>query len=178
MAEQAGARTEPASARRKADARRKGQIPFSRDLSMALVLMAALGVLSLTSEATIQALIRSLREWWSMAANPRSWSSATADMLQAAMLKMGSDSLIILLPVLACVLVMATGATVAQTGFLWKQDAFSLDLSRINPIAGGPMTDLDVTGVFIAVGHATNTQMFEGQLEMKGGYIITRIAGG
>jgi thioredoxin reductase (NADPH) len=45
---------------------------------------------------------------------------------------------------------------------------------RINPIAGGPMTDLDVTGVFIAVGHAPNTQMFEGQLEMKGGYIITR----
>ena len=45
---------------------------------------------------------------------------------------------------------------------------------RINPIAGGPMTDLDVTGVFIAVGHAPNTQLFEGQLEMKGGYIITR----
>lgn len=136
MAEQAGARTEPASARRKADARRKGQVPFSRDLSMALVLMAALGVLSLTSEATVQALIRMLREWWSMAVNPRSWSAGTAEMLQAAMLKMGSDSLIILLPVLACVLVMATGATVAQTGLLWKQDAFSLDLSRINPIAG------------------------------------------
>ncbi|CAI4033006.1 Flagellar biosynthetic protein FlhB [Nitrospira tepida] len=136
MAEQAGARTEPASARRKAEARRKGQVPFSRDLSMALVLMAALGVLSLTSEATIQALLRILREWWSMAADPRSWSAATAEMLQAAMLKMGSDSLIILLPVLACVLVMATGATVAQTGLLWKQDAFGFDLSRISPIAG------------------------------------------
>jgi thioredoxin reductase (NADPH) len=45
---------------------------------------------------------------------------------------------------------------------------------RVNPIAGGPMTDLDVTGVFIAVGHAPNTQLFEGQLEMKGGYIIAR----
>jgi thioredoxin reductase (NADPH) len=45
---------------------------------------------------------------------------------------------------------------------------------RVNPIAGGPMTDIDVTGVFIAVGHAPNTQLFEGQLEMKGGYIITR----
>ena len=43
---------------------------------------------------------------------------------------------------------------------------------RINPIAGGPMHDLDVTGVFIAVGHAPNTQLFEGQLEMKGGYLI------
>lgn len=34
---------------------------------------------------------------------------------------------------------------------------------RINPVAGGPMRDLDLTGVFIAVGHAPNTQLFEGQ---------------
>jgi thioredoxin reductase (NADPH) len=43
---------------------------------------------------------------------------------------------------------------------------------RINPVAGGPAHQLDVTGVFIAVGHAPNTQLFEGQLEMKGGYLI------
>lgn len=45
---------------------------------------------------------------------------------------------------------------------------------RINPVAGGPMRDLDLTGVFIAVGHAPNTQLFEGQLEMKGGYLIVK----
>jgi len=28
--------------------------------------------------------------------------------------------------------------------------------------------------VFIAVGHAPNTQLFEGQLEMKGGYLVVR----
>ena len=31
-----------------------------------------------------------------------------------------------------------------------------------------------MTGVFIAVGHAPNTQLFEGQLEMKNGYLIVR----
>ncbi|MFO1408635.1 MAG: thioredoxin-disulfide reductase [Steroidobacteraceae bacterium] len=31
--------------------------------------------------------------------------------------------------------------------------------------------DIPVAGVFIAVGHTPNTQIFEGQLEMKGGYI-------
>lgn len=45
---------------------------------------------------------------------------------------------------------------------------------RIAPVAGGPTRDLDVTGVFIAVGHAPNTQLFEGQLEMKNGYLIVK----
>ena len=38
----------------------------------------------------------------------------------------------------------------------------------------GKKKGLDVQGVFIAIGHAPNTAIFEGQLEMKGGYIKTR----
>ena len=33
---------------------------------------------------------------------------------------------------------------------------------------------LDVKGVFIAIGHTPNTQIFEGQLDMKNGYIIVK----
>jgi thioredoxin reductase (NADPH) len=45
---------------------------------------------------------------------------------------------------------------------------------RIAPVGAGLKEDLSVTGVFIAVGHAPNTQLFEGQLEMKGGYLIIK----
>ena len=33
------------------------------------------------------------------------------------------------------------------------------------------MTELEVKGVFIAIGHKPNTDLFEGQLDMEGGYI-------
>ncbi|WP_444913221.1 thioredoxin-disulfide reductase [Microbulbifer sp. PAAF003] len=33
-------------------------------------------------------------------------------------------------------------------------------------------TELDVSGVFIAIGHKPNTGIFQGQLEMNGGYLI------
>jgi thioredoxin reductase (NADPH) len=43
--------------------------------------------------------------------------------------------------------------------------------ARIRHARNDGTQDLDVKGVFIAIGHTPNTQLFEGQLEMKGGYI-------
>ncbi len=42
---------------------------------------------------------------------------------------------------------------------------------RIKNIEDGSSKDLDVHGVFIAIGHTPNTGIFEGQLEMDHGYI-------
>ena len=45
---------------------------------------------------------------------------------------------------------------------------------RIRHASDGGIRDVDVKGVFIAIGHTPNTHLFEGQLEMKGGYIHVR----
>jgi len=42
---------------------------------------------------------------------------------------------------------------------------------RIRSTDGKTTETLPVTGVFIAIGHAPNTGLFEGQLEMRGGYL-------
>jgi thioredoxin reductase (NADPH) len=45
---------------------------------------------------------------------------------------------------------------------------------RIKDVANGALEDIKVHGLFIAIGHSPNTQIFDGQLNMKGGYILTR----
>ena len=45
---------------------------------------------------------------------------------------------------------------------------------RIKDTSNGATRDLDVSGVFIAVGHAPTTAIFQGQLDMKGGYLAIR----
>ncbi|MCL2875876.1 MAG: thioredoxin-disulfide reductase [Betaproteobacteria bacterium] len=45
---------------------------------------------------------------------------------------------------------------------------------RIRNVTNGQTRDVAVHGVFIAIGHQPNTGIFAGQLDMDGGYIITR----
>jgi thioredoxin reductase (NADPH) len=45
---------------------------------------------------------------------------------------------------------------------------------RVKNVKSGATQQLDVMGVFIAIGHKPNTDIFEGQLDMEGGYIVTR----
>jgi thioredoxin reductase (NADPH) len=44
---------------------------------------------------------------------------------------------------------------------------------RIKNTKTGDTSDVALQGLFVAIGHKPNTDIFEGQLEMKNGYIIT-----
>jgi thioredoxin reductase (NADPH) len=45
---------------------------------------------------------------------------------------------------------------------------------RLKNVRNGAGRKVDVQGVFIAIGHTPNTAVFQGQLAMEGGYIVTR----
>jgi thioredoxin reductase (NADPH) len=45
---------------------------------------------------------------------------------------------------------------------------------RVKNVKSGESSEIELAGVFIAVGHAPNTGIFDGQLDMKGGYITIR----
>ena len=53
-------------------------------------------------------------------------------------------------------------------------DAAGVTGLRIRNTGSGALRELGVEGVFIAIGHTPNTALFEGQLDMQGGYIRVR----
>jgi len=52
-------------------------------------------------------------------------------------------------------------------------DATGVTGVRVKNVTTGATEDLTLKGCFIAIGHAPNTEIFQGQLEMAGGYIVT-----
>ena len=53
-------------------------------------------------------------------------------------------------------------------------DASGVTGVRLRNVNTGATEDLTLKGCFIAIGHAPNTDIFRGQLEMNGGYLVTR----
>ena len=53
-------------------------------------------------------------------------------------------------------------------------DATGVTGIRVRNLKSNAARDLAVKGLFIAIGHTPNTQIFEGKLDMENGYIITR----
>ena len=53
-------------------------------------------------------------------------------------------------------------------------DASGVTGARVKHLGDGATSDLEVQGVFIAIGHTPNTEVFAGQLDMQNGYIVVK----
>jgi thioredoxin reductase (NADPH) len=72
---------------------------------------------------------------------------------------------------------VATGKIVLETNSVLDEvlgDASGVTGVRLKSTDNQSTRDLTLQGCFIAIGHHPNTDIFEGQLDMKGGYLLTR----
>jgi thioredoxin reductase (NADPH) len=67
-----------------------------------------------------------------------------------------------------------------KVSFLWEHEVVEVLGDdgvagvRLKSVRDDAMQDLPVTGLFVAIGHTPNTELFQGQLAMKDGYIVVK----
>lgn len=136
MAESGHDRTERATPKRKAEARRKGQVALSRDAAAAAAILGSIGLLYWMTMPGIGALTSVVQQWLVLSTDEVARRALTLDHLHLLLRRIGIDVLLLLAPFMAGIAVVGIGANLAQTGLLWRRDALTLDPTRLNPVSG------------------------------------------
>jgi len=126
-------RTEAPTPRRLEDARKRGQVAKSVEVSNAAVLLTTFGILSVVGGQLITELALFMRDFLSHALiqgdlSPDRVSRGALDILSA-IARMTW-------PIIAVSVTAGVAVNLAQVGFLFSSEAIMPRLSRINPIAG------------------------------------------
>jgi flagellar biosynthetic protein FlhB len=125
-------RTEPASPRRLEQARERGQVPRSPELSTFAVLLAAGGGLLMMGSALVESLMRIMRAGLTVDRVAAFDTSQLAERLYQG----ASAALMGFLPLFAVVVAVAILAPALVSGWLFTFQAVQPDFSRLNPLWG------------------------------------------
>lgn len=126
-------RTEAPTPRRLEDARRRGQVAKSVEVSNAAILLTTFGVLSVVGAGLITELAMFMRDFLSQ-------GLVQGDLSPESVWRGAFDILIatfgMIWPVMAASVLMGIAINLAQVGFLFSFEPIMPRFSRINPIAG------------------------------------------
>ncbi|MFO0698035.1 MAG: flagellar biosynthesis protein FlhB [Nitrospira sp.] len=136
MAEDRGNKTEPATPKRKEEARKQGQVAVSRDVSTAAVLLGGVGLLGAMLPVGLQKMTEMTRQGLTLPFPGEWYRDISIDQVYTILIQTGVTVGVLSLPVVAGVLMLGTVATFLQTGLLWRANAFKLEWSRISPAKG------------------------------------------
>lgn len=125
-------KTEPASARKLDQARERGQVPRSRELSTFAVFLASGGVIAVLGVFIFDALEKVMYKGMTFG---RAEIADPARMLEV-FSEVGWIGLWAVMPVAAGVIIAAVGANLLVSGWLFTAKAMELDLTRLNPVTG------------------------------------------
>ncbi len=133
MAEEQGQeKTESATGKRREEARKKGQVPKSREVVSVAVLMGALGILYYTGGRMFDGLAAVMRETFMNAAT----FQVSQETIHTMFMSLSFRMLMILAPLMITVAVLGIVSNVAQFGFLFTTEALSPKFSKLNPADG------------------------------------------
>ncbi len=125
-------KTEQPSQRRIDQARERGQVARSRELSTFAVLLAGGGVLWFMGSTVMQSMVQLLREGLVLD-REMVYDSA---LMTPRLYELAMDALIAFLPFLLAVLLAAALSPLLLNGWLFSVEALQPKLSKLNPIAG------------------------------------------
>ena len=125
-------KTEPATAKRREDARRKGNVAQSKEISTVFVLFSGLGVLFFLGLYVFRGLSDVMR-WIFQNLGSMDLQSQSS---YAFFLSLFQQVLMILAPILLIILVAAVAGNIVQVGLLFTTEPFIPKISTFNPISG------------------------------------------
>jgi flagellar biosynthesis protein FlhB len=125
-------RTERASEKRLQEAREKGQIPRSRDLSGAMTVLAGASML-LSGSSSIYAHLQRI---YALGFGYSREALFSDHLLTRVMSEATGEVLALLIPIFAATLLAAVGSTLLVGGFNFSTEALVPNFERLDPIAG------------------------------------------
>lgn len=125
-------RSEPATPRRKEEARRRGQVAKSNELTAALLLLAVLLFFRLAGGDLLRALSLEAARWWG-ALGPRATSPES---VMAAGSGLIARTLLMLAPLMLVAAAVAIGVNVAQVGMQFTTEPIAPKPDNLNPVQG------------------------------------------
>ena len=131
-AEQGGERTEEPSQKRLQDAREKGQVPRSRELTVFATMIGGSATVAAMGGSLATHLAQMMRQ--GLIIDPRSLLDAGS--MPSAMGDACVSALVMLLPLFAALIALVLLASLALGGWNFSPQAMAPDFSRLSPLAG------------------------------------------
>lgn len=127
-------RTEPATPRRREEARRKGQVAKTAELSSALVLLGAFSALYLVSSDVARETMAFAR--FVFVDLLVMHSELSVEHIPKLLQEMTFLAMRLAMPVVACALFLGFGSQLLQVGFRTTSESLTPKFERINPVSG------------------------------------------
>lgn len=133
MAEDMGEKTEDPTSKRLSDARNRGQVAKSQDLSAAFILLAAVAILAGLGPVIAQRMVAVTR------GGLESFASADAislPLVEDIIRDIGRNAMLATAPVMVLMFIAAAIANVSQVGLLFTTKPLEPKFNRLNPLEG------------------------------------------